>query len=99
MAVIFDSLKKTLDDIALFVLLRIKVMLNPEIGFIGDTSKGSMLDDENANLLATVCFIRENFFTLECNAFKKLALKTIRGLSDGRPTFGFSSNKNFILFH
>ena len=99
MAVIFDSLKKTLDDIALFVLLRIKVMLNPEIGFIGDTSKGSMLSEENANLLATVCFIRKNFFTLECNAFKKLALKTIRGLSDGRPTFGFSSNTIFILFH
>ena len=61
MAVIFDSLKKTLDDIALFVLLRIKVMLNPEIGFIGDTSKGSMLDDENANLLATV-YPREFFY-------------------------------------
>ena len=49
MAVIFDSLKKTLDDIALFVQLRIKVMLNFEIGFIGDTSKGSMLSDEKAN--------------------------------------------------
>ena len=63
MAVIFDSLKKTLDDIALFVLLRIKGMLNFEIGFIGDTSKGSMLSDEKANLLATVCFIRQNCFT------------------------------------
>ena len=71
MAVIFDSLKKTLDDIALFVLLRIKVMLNFEIGFIGDTSKGSMLSEENANLLATVCFIRENCFTFEFYAIKK----------------------------
>ena len=52
MAIILDSLKKTLDDIALFVLLRIKVMLNFEIGFIGDTSKGSMLGDEKANLPA-----------------------------------------------
>jgi len=70
-AVIFDSLKKTLDDIALFVLLRIKVMLNFEIGFIGDTSKGSMLSDEKANLLATLCFIRENCFTFEFYAIKK----------------------------
>ena len=61
MAVIFDSLKKTLDDIALFVQLRIKVMLNFEIGFIGDTSKGSMLSDEKANLLATV-YPRELFY-------------------------------------
>ena len=58
------SLKKTLDDITLFVQLRIKVVLNPAIGFIGDTSKGSMLSDENANLLATVCSIRKNFFTV-----------------------------------
>ena len=72
MAIILDSLKKTLDDIALFVLFTIKGMLNPEIGFIGDTSKSSMLGDEKANLLATLYFIRENCFTLECNAFKKL---------------------------
>ena len=72
MAVILDALKKPLDDVALFVQFAIKGMLNPEIGFIGDTSKGSMLSEENANMLVTVCFIRENFFTLECNAFKKL---------------------------
>ena len=71
MAVIFDSLKKPLDDIALFVQLRIKVMLNPEIGFVGDTSKGSVLGDEKANLLATVCFIRQNCFTFEFYAIKK----------------------------
>ena len=61
MAIILDSLKKTLDDIALFVQLRIKVMLNFEIGFIGDTSKGSMPSDEKANLLATV-YPRELFY-------------------------------------
>lgn len=71
MAIILDSLKKPLDDIALFVQLRIKGMLNFEIGFIGDTSKGFMLGEEKANLLATVCFIRENFFTLEFYAFEK----------------------------
>ena len=71
MAVILDALKKPLDDIALFVQLRIKVMLNPVIGFIGDTSNGTMLSEENANLLATVRFICKNFFTREFYAFDK----------------------------
>ena len=46
-------------------------MFNPEIGFIGDTSNGSMLSEEKANLLATVCFIRKYFFALELYAFEK----------------------------
>ena len=46
-------------------------MLNPEIGLIGYTSNGSMLSEENANLLATLCFIRKYFFTLDFYAFEK----------------------------
>ena len=46
-------------------------MLNPEIGFVRNTIKGSVLSDEQANLLATVCFICKNCFTLEFYAFEK----------------------------
>ena len=46
-------------------------MLNPEIGFIGDTSKSTVLGNKNANVLATVSFIRENCFALEFYAFEK----------------------------
>ena len=46
-------------------------MFNPEIGFVGDTSNGSTLSEENAKLLATVRFICKNFFTREFYAFEK----------------------------
>ena len=71
MPIILDTLEEPLNEITLLIQLRIKVMLNFEIGFIGDTSKGSMLSDEKANLLATLCFIRENCFTFEFYAIKK----------------------------
>ena len=71
MTVILDSLKKSLDDIALFIQLRIKVMLNLEIGFVRNTSNGFILGDEKVNLLVTVCFICKNFFALEFYAFDK----------------------------
>ena len=67
MTVILDSLKKTFDEVALFVQFRIKVMLNFEIGFVGNASNGSVLGTERANVLATVRFIRKNFFTAEFN--------------------------------
>jgi len=50
--IVLDSLKKTLDDIAVLVQFRIKVMLNSEIGFVGNTSNGYVLNEENANLPA-----------------------------------------------
>ena len=46
-------------------------MLNPEIGFVRNTSNGFMLGDEKVNLLVTVCFICKNFFALEFYAFEK----------------------------
>ena len=70
MAIILDSLKKPLNNVALFVQLRIKVMLNSKIGFIGDTSNGTMLSEENANILATVGFISKNCFTANFNSGK-----------------------------
>ncbi len=46
-------------------------MLNLEIGFIGYTSNGSILIYENANLRATIRFIRENCFTIEFYAIER----------------------------
>ena len=46
-------------------------MLNPEIGFVWNTSNCSMLSEENAKLLATVRFICQNCFTLDFYAFEK----------------------------
>ena len=42
-----------------------------KIGFIGDTSNATLLGEENANLLATVRFIRKNCFTLEFYAIEQ----------------------------
>ena len=36
MAIILDSLKETLDNIAPLVQFSIKIMFNPEVGFIGN---------------------------------------------------------------
>ena len=71
MPIILNLLKKPLDDIAVFVQFGIKVMLNPEIGFIGDTSNSPVLLKVTTNLLVTVSIIRENCFTLEFYAFEK----------------------------
>ena len=46
-------------------------MLNPEIAFVRNTSRGTVLSDENANVFATLSFICENCFALECYAFEK----------------------------
>ena len=46
-------------------------MLNPEIAFVRNTSNGTVLSDENANVFATVSFICENCFALEFYAFEK----------------------------
>lgn len=43
MAIVLDSLKKSLDNIALLVKLSIEVVLNLEIAFVWNTSNGSML--------------------------------------------------------
>ena len=53
--VILDALKKS----------------SPEIAFVRNTSRGTVLSDETANGLATVCFIRQNCFALELYAFEK----------------------------
>ena len=70
MAIIPDSLKKPFDEVALFVQFRIKVMLNLEIGFVGNASNNSVLSAEIANLLATVNFIRKNFFAFQIETGK-----------------------------
>ena len=55
------------------VQFQIKVMLNPEVAFARNTSNGTVLSNENANMLATVSFIRENCFALKFYAFEKSA--------------------------
>ena len=75
MTIIFNSLKESLNNIALLIEAGVEIMLCFEIDFVRDTSNATMLSDEKTNLFATVCFIRKNCFTLECNALRA-CLKT-----------------------
>ena len=52
-------------------MLRCLYSSESKIGFIGDTSNATLLGEENANLLATVSFIRKNCFTLEFYAIEQ----------------------------
>ena len=71
MAKVLDALKEPLNKITLFVQVRIKIMLNPEIGFVGDTSNGSVLSEENANLLATYALSASIFLPLSCMPLRR----------------------------
>ena len=76
MTVIFNSLKESLNNIALLIEAGVEIMLCFEIDFVRGTNKGAVLSDEKTNLFATVCFIRKNCFTLECNALKNMCSQT-----------------------
>ena len=61
MAIVLDSLKKPLNNVALLVKLSVEEVLNPEIGFVRNTSNSSLLLKIPTNLLATIGFISKNF--------------------------------------
>ena len=48
MAITLDALKKTLDNVAPLVQFPIKIMFNPEIGFIGNAHRCRVLFKINA---------------------------------------------------
>ena len=60
-AIILDSLKKSLNDVALLIEVGVEVVLYLEIAFVRNTSNGSMLLEIITNMLATVGFISEDF--------------------------------------
>ena len=71
-AIVFDSLKKSLDDVTLLVKFGVEIVLNLEIDFIGSANGSSMLLKVGANLFARVRLVGEDFLLFEVNSFKQL---------------------------
>ena len=59
--IILDSLKESLNNVALLIEVGVEVVLNLEIAFVRNTSNGSMLLEIITNMLATIGFISEDF--------------------------------------
>lgn len=62
MTIIFDALKKSFDFVAPLIKFSVKIMFNPEVGFIGNAHCCSVFLKTIADRLTGVSPIGENFF-------------------------------------
>ena len=64
---VFDTLKKSFDDIACFVKFCIKIVCHDGVGLVGDTGNGVFLRNIFADFIGTKSLVRLNFFAFKSN--------------------------------
>ena len=71
MSIVFNTLEKTFDDVALFIQFFVKIVLNLEIGFIRNTNGCLLLFNESTKKGRRVGSVGKYFFPAMCTGLSK----------------------------